>query len=494
MNDAVGPPARLNWLQLVVNLSLLAMEAFWLSAWVPLLDPLIELRSRQHSVLGVFAVLLIAFVGGWLVRSLRLPTLARYALVLILMLLSTMGIIWYELYAGYPLFSLRWVGRMLMSLGSVRQRLPAEVTLILMSLYAWYQGPALIDAGPVTDLAGSRFRRGFMALVLYTFLALLGNLGVPGEVYGFFFVGMVALASARLLESDVRLDDWDLARRWLGFLFAAALLTLIVGLAIVSLISAGDFVVARQALSVLYEVGSYILLYWISLLSYVLGPVLEWLMEAIPALLRDAPVPEMPGPALYLAPGGGAPSERTPVQLAWDVLQQVVAWGVLVGVLIWIVRGVGRRLRRRAAGGGVERESLQAPALDRRELREAWRQVVARVRHLGPGPRYSARTIRQIYASLLAYAGELGHPRDDAETPSEYLPTLEQIFPKTEAEVGLITAAYVRVHYGQVPETAQDLGRVRASWNRVLDFGPVDNRRQGGSRAPRPRPSGSPRE
>jgi len=494
VNDAVGPPARFNWLRLVVNLSLLAMEACWLSPWVPLLDPLIELRSRQHSVLGVFAVFLIAFAGGWVVRSLRLPTLARYVLVLILMLLSTLGIVWSELYVGYPLFSLRWVGRMLTSLGSVHLRLPAEATLIVMSLYAWYQGPALIDAGPVTDLASSRFRRGFMALVLYTFLALLGNLGVPGEVYGFFFVGMVALASTRLLESNVRLDDWDLARRWLGFLLAAALLTLIVGLVIVSLVSAGDFVVARRALSVLYEVGSFVLGYWVALLSYVLGPVLEWLVEAFSAVLRGARLPDVPGPALYSAPRDMAPSERTPAQLVWDMLQQVVAWAVLAVALVWIVRRVGRRLRRRAASGGVERESLRVPALDRGELAEAWRQVVARLRHLNPGPRYSARTIRQIYASLLAYAGELGHPRDDAETPSEYLPTLEQIFPKTEAEVGLITAAYVQVHYGQVPETAQDLARVRAGWNRVLDVGPVDNRRRGGVRALRSGSRAAPRE
>jgi hypothetical protein len=86
----------------------------------------------------------------------------------------------------------------------------------------------------------------------------------------------------------------------------------------------------------------------------------------------------------------------------------------------------------------------------------------------GPSSRFlTALSIRRIYANLLRLAAELGYPRSRAQTPYEYLLVLYEALPDSESEVELITEAYVKAHYGQVPDTREELLRIRESWERV---------------------------
>jgi hypothetical protein len=64
-------------------------------------------------------------------------------------------------------------------------------------------------------------------------------------------------------------------------------------------------------------------------------------------------------------------------------------------------------------------------------------------------------------------ATEAGYPRDKTQTPYEYLVTLHQAFPASEDEFTLITEAYVNAHYGQVPDSHEEIQRVRDSWERA---------------------------
>jgi len=95
-------------------------------------------------------------------------------------------------------------------------------------------------------------------------------------------------------------------------------------------------------------------------------------------------------------------------------------------------------------------------------------ELAGLVGRLGPGSRFlAAISIRRIYANLVRLATELGYPRSKAQTPYEYLIILEEALPDSEAEVELITEAYVNAHYGQVPDTREELQRIRDSWERV---------------------------
>jgi hypothetical protein len=64
-------------------------------------------------------------------------------------------------------------------------------------------------------------------------------------------------------------------------------------------------------------------------------------------------------------------------------------------------------------------------------------------------------------------ATEAGYPRDKTQTPYEYLATLHQAFPASEDEFTVITEAYVNAHYGQVPDSHEEIQRIRDCWERA---------------------------
>jgi hypothetical protein len=79
----------------------------------------------------------------------------------------------------------------------------------------------------------------------------------------------------------------------------------------------------------------------------------------------------------------------------------------------------------------------------------------------------TAASIRRVYRLMCRAAAAAGYPRLEAETPYEYLPTLAQVWPENAAEARLITDAFIRVRYGELPETAEELEAIRAAWRRL---------------------------
>jgi hypothetical protein len=84
---------------------------------------------------------------------------------------------------------------------------------------------------------------------------------------------------------------------------------------------------------------------------------------------------------------------------------------------------------------------------------------------LNPRRLLAAAQVRRIYALLMDLCEKLGHARPAALTPLEFLPTLRQIFPEGVTQVSLITNAYVRVRYGELPETDTEVKELRQAWN-----------------------------
>ena len=85
----------------------------------------------------------------------------------------------------------------------------------------------------------------------------------------------------------------------------------------------------------------------------------------------------------------------------------------------------------------------------------------------------AAARIRRIYAQLMQLSADLGKPRPAAFTPLEYLPSLEKLFPNHPEELRLVTGAYLRVRYGELPETHQEVEQVDVAWKRVREQGRV---------------------
>lgn len=85
-------------------------------------------------------------------------------------------------------------------------------------------------------------------------------------------------------------------------------------------------------------------------------------------------------------------------------------------------------------------------------------------------------TVRRMYARAGHEAGKRGFPRLNAQTPYDYLPHLCQAFPGREAEARELTEAYVAAHYGEVPDTREELDALRAAWARMRARRPESGR------------------
>jgi hypothetical protein len=57
--------------------------------------------------------------------------------------------------------------------------------------------------------------------------------------------------------------------------------------------------------------------------------------------------------------------------------------------------------------------------------------------------------------------------RAEAETPLEFLPALRRLFPGSEMQLDTITQAYLRVRYGELPETQAEVDEVESAWGYV---------------------------
>lgn len=462
MSRTYRPGLRFNWLHGLLILSILAMETAWLAPWAPLLDDFLDITSRRHSLAGIYLFFLVSLLSVNGIRALRITRGARIGLQMTWMVLATSFLIWAELYADLPLFSLAWIRRMLNSLGQVSHHMPAETSLLLIALYVWHRSVRLNESGVLTDAVIAQFRRGFVALAFYTSLLLIGPGRIPWEAFAFFFFGIISIAMARLLESKVGVTDWRWARRWLGLLVGAAVLTIAIGLAVLMVLSLGEFAVGRTLLDLVSEAIAVILGFWATFPGY----LMEWLVRTLTALAEGRQVPALDFPQPI--PGGGVPpphrsDPRTPSPLI-NLTGQVIVLAAFGFIVFLIARRAARRTRQSRRTQKVERESIP---IFTGGLSEPWQRMVDTFQRTSLGPRYSSRSVRRIYASLAAYAGELGHPRAPAQTPYDFLPTLKRTFPDAQEEVTEITEAYVQVHYAEEPETEDMLISVRQDWQRL---------------------------
>jgi hypothetical protein len=89
------------------------------------------------------------------------------------------------------------------------------------------------------------------------------------------------------------------------------------------------------------------------------------------------------------------------------------------------------------------------------------------VRLRRPGQVLAAARIRFIYRSMIALSRKRGVERHPALTPLEFVPRLVSVFPTDPDAVEKITTAYVRVRYGEYPETLDEVEHVQRAWDAI---------------------------
>ena len=167
--------------------------------------------------------------------------------------------------------------------------------------------------------------------------------------------------------------------------------------------------------------------------------------------------------------------ERYGLSLVLPRLKTILLWGIVILVALLAVVSLTRWLNRSRDTKDEDRQSILEKGdlwdILRQSLQDRLRQIgdgLASLAGLRHGHRLlAAARIRRIYAQLMEMSERLGDPRPVAQTPLEFLPTLEDAFPGRGIDLEDITRAYLRVRYGELPETRQEVDQVEEAWERV---------------------------
>jgi len=437
---------------------------------------------------AVLAVHYLARLALWL----RLHPVLRSGSLGLGMLVSGLLVAHQLLHAQTRLFDPTWLVSMFSSL---QQDVTShDVIVFLLVLFLWWRGLVLAQRRLDSESVAFRFRLG---LVMLAAAIALGGAILPWPyhcfVFLFFFASLLGIALARAEEVGQRYggSQSPFGFGWLATLVAASLGVLLLAAGVAALLTGENigllvvpalYVLRIVLLGVVYVLALVAQVVIVPLLAlfrqYELGRALDEAMRRMrlpeQSDLREAQPQELP---------------LTPEQLA---MARTV--GVILGVLLLLLL-VAFSLRRLRARTGWQRDEKRESVWEGTNLRRGLRDLLRHGRgrldeaSAALGRLFATLTIRRIYAHMGALAAARGYPRPPYETPYEYLPALERAFPGNGEEVAHITAAYVAVHYGELPERAEDLTAVRAAWERIREAAAADLHRR--RRAPRSPVSGT---
>ena len=475
-NHAVGAsPSRAAWTansrRELIYAALAAAEVCWVA---PIFAALSQ-ETLSHRPLLLWLGMLIVLLGFFylyraLVRAnLSLPV--QQGLLLLALFLSIVLVVRYHVYASLALHGTQWIGYFFRRLTSITVFLP-EMLAILALIYLWARGIHLARRSISIGSVGFSFRAGIIILIWSGLgLTLLTRRDMTPFVIPYFFFALTAIALARIEETS-QLPGGSRAHfsgYWVGWSVAAVVLLMAVGMAVALFFYGGSL---EQVFSWLSPVFNLLLILFYNVALWLLQAI-WWLISLIPidwGALKEA----FDSLAIQLQTalkGLNQPSaESSPAtKRAFHLSANVVLIIILIALVLlftWY-----RQRRARASDADETHESLlSADALGRSlaDLLQAGRQRLGEMAGRVLGIQFlSAISIRRIYANLIRLATEQGYPRASAQTPYEYLATLHQALPGSEAETALITNAYVNAHYGKLPDTPEELQQIRDAWDRV---------------------------
>jgi len=337
----------------------------------------------------------------------------------------------------------------------------AETTVVGLSILAWWLGLSNARRWFTMDSMQATFRAGVIVWLLFlTFNTLPTADAAAPFIAGYFAFALVALALARSQDLMVQrlASRSPFGARWL---VATSLMAFfLVGLSL--LLWAGI-------------VPPLVRLVWDTLtlaarLILVIGIVIIALLGGIVTGQGQSTAAPGSQTTFGLSEELLAELRKVDIAQAAQVLQAIIgilAIVVVARLLIELARRrerlQGRRYHLLAAEDGAARirpSEIESQAGN-------WLQRLARQFRQGPSRWLAAMTIRRIYAQTAALGKECGAPRLACATPYEYLPTLTRLFPGVEPDLEIITGAYVRAHYGELPDTPERLGEVREAFRRV---------------------------
>lgn len=399
---------------------------------------------------------------------------------------SVAGVLLLILIAGLPAVAyhgsqtgyLMGLRRYLVSLFRLETLFSPVFIATLLVVYLWRTGLTLSDRwiGPI--LVQRSLRLSTILMIASGLLAFSRGIPTPvGDVFLFTFSGLMAMGGARISSVGYLRGGGEIPfqRRDLTSLTLTAAILILSTLALVSVLGEPLAKYASRILAFLWLSFSWVVVVtlaplFIGFLNFVGGligrlkPLLGTLEEEIAPVLTEFQT---------LVQETAENTDTFPfADRLGELLETAIPALVVVTILILVIAAI-RRSRAATLWQNLntdERKTLTGsfPASLLALLQGGAKSGLDALSGWKPMSRLiAAARIRQIYGHLLRESARLGTMREEAETPLEFLPRLELLFPGKQAELHEITGAYQRVRYGEYPESREQVDLVKAAWERV---------------------------
>lgn len=462
----------MNWWPYITGLALIIVELCWVVPWYRTVIQVSFVASPLRATLVLGAVMLSAYLVVLGMDALHLLAGIQRLVLAVLFVLS--------LIIGSRLLLEAQVISIISGLVKLN---PGAVLVVFFVLWLWWRGISLARE-PVRPLTAWRhFRLGLFLLVAQVFIVtrmsqrtVRFNEAEPaglGIFVLFLFVGLLAIVFSRISlvghVQGLRKNPFD--RRWL------AVTSLIVGItvggtAIIGSLLAGQYRMVLDWLGDTMRFAIAAILFVVGLpfvlLAYLFGPLIQNLQNTLPTP-GPTPFALTPDPFATGQPAIIRPQNIAPTPL-W--VQLVIFWGFVAVVLLILFKRSGWKIARLR-----EDREEQEILLQKGDARRLLRQAIQDVAHdlgtrLRPIQREQANArIRRIYADLMLLFEEMKQPRKEWQTPIEFLPEMASMLPFSSHELEIITDAYIKVRYGEYPESMDELSVLDAAWQHINQEG-----------------------
>lgn len=364
---------------------------------------------------------------------------------------------------------------------------PAEFVLMLIILFVIWRGVSLagkrIDPG---RFLGS-FRTGIFLLFAYGISFGLTEDTSLLILYLFLFFSLLGLSVARISALG-RLrggHSINFDKRWLIGISLAIMFILSIAVIFATLVSGHELDIGIDLWGWILFILTIIISPFVWVTLYLISIVDQWIhfeqifrsLSELFSTLRSV----LEGFLSILDSFKGAFDFSFVTNLieALKAIKPIILWSGILLVVFLILRSLVRHFLYES----TEVEEEYQVVIDQEDLlgllRAALRKGIRKmttsleeVLNLANARKFlMAARIRRIYARLLDLSAKLGQPRPLSCTPLEFLPSLEILFPDSRRELDVITQAYLRVRYGELPETHQEVEVVETAWNCVRSHG-----------------------
>ncbi len=317
----------------------------------------------------------------------------------------------------------------------------------------WWRGIKLGQAELFPDEAQQRFRNGLVLFGIYAIASLLNSsYDLLPFLLPFLLAGLLALPLSYLerVEQSDGGQHVVMTWRWWRWVLTSTALALLMAIVMLAVFTPN---VLNQALTLLISL--------VSLPLLAIGFLVGWLLQLLMSLIKFQPAnsvrplnsPVIPRPFPQRPQQAG-----NPIVISNEALFIIVVV-LLIAVMLLMVLTTARARREpikvRVDGGeepvDAEPEEQSVFLPHRPDLRR-WLAGI---------------TVRRLYARMVHEASKRGFTRQPSQTPYDYIPQLVVAFPGADADIRLVTDAYVAAHYGQVPDTEEELESIRAAWERT---------------------------